>query len=163
MDTRFQLLILIINLSLLIAVWQLTKRGIFRPAYALLWLFTSAVFLILTLFRGVVLYLAEVANVGYPPSILFATGIFFIVLILIAQTAIVSDFSRKNKELAQNYALLQWRVEQLERQLKNEEEIKENQVTQLLTSEGELPSKEPIPSNLVLQEKILMASGVQTK
>jgi hypothetical protein len=118
-EYRFQIFMVTSSIGLLILVWQLIRRGQFRPAYALLWLLACAVFFFISLFRGLVQALANFFQVDYPPSFMFALGIIFILVLLINQTAVLSFFARKNKEIAQNYALLQWRLERLEEQLKS--------------------------------------------
>jgi hypothetical protein len=138
MELAFQVVMILVTLALLLVVWQLTMSGWFRPAYALLWLFTTALMLFVSLFQGIVLKLAAYFHVDYPPAILFAMGIVFITLILISQTAVISDFSRKNKELAQNYALLQYRLEELEKQ------INEVHYIQLETAEPAFDEKNPL-------------------
>jgi len=114
MEFRFQVFMILYSLSLLVLVWQFTKRGLFRPAYALLWMLTASIFLIFSVFGGLVPILADFFQVSYPPSILFALGIAFITTLQIHHTVLLSLFSNKNKELAQDYAILKWRVEQLE-------------------------------------------------
>jgi hypothetical protein len=114
MEYPFQLFMILFSLGLLILVWQFTKRGLFRPAYALLWLLIALIFLIFSVFRGLVPILANFFQVSYPPSFLFAIGIAFITILQIHHTVLLSLFSIKNKELAQDNAILSWRVEQLE-------------------------------------------------
>ena len=58
--------------------------------------------------------MARLFGVDYPPSVAFAFGIFILIILLLNQTIYLSTFARLNKELAQNYALLQYRLEKLE-------------------------------------------------
>jgi hypothetical protein len=114
MDNRFHLFLLLYSLGILILVWQLIKKGQFRPAYALPWLFASILFIIISFFQGVLKALADLVQINNLHTFLISIGIVFIQVVMIHQTVVVSYFAKKNKELAQNYALLQWRLEKLE-------------------------------------------------
>ncbi|OGO68427.1 MAG: hypothetical protein A2Z49_08375 [Chloroflexi bacterium RBG_19FT_COMBO_56_12] len=112
---QIQLQVTIITIALLffIIVWQLVRYGKLRPAYGLLWLMFSLAFVIISFFRGVVFSLADILDITHT-SLIFGIGLFFTIILLLNQSVIISFLSRNNKELAQNYAILQWRLEQLE-------------------------------------------------
>jgi hypothetical protein len=114
MSISYRIVIIISSIFLIITVWSLIKRGLFRPAYALLWFFGSFAILLLALFPEFIPFVAGVFGVDYPPSVAFAFGIFILIILLLNQTIYLSTFARLNKELAQNYALLQYRLERLE-------------------------------------------------
>lgn len=115
MEARYQILLIFYSLGLLVLIWQFTRRGLFRPAYALLWLLTGLFFLFFSIFRQLVPILAEYFQVSYPPSLIFAGAIGFLTIILIHHTVLLSMYSNKNKDLAQDIAILEWRLEQLEK------------------------------------------------
>jgi len=114
MSISYRIVIIISSIFLIITVWSLIKRGLFRPAYALLWFFGSFAILLLALFPEFIPFVAGLFGVDYPPSVAFAFGIFILIILLLNQTIYLSTFARLNKELAQNYALLQYRLERLE-------------------------------------------------
>ncbi len=114
MSISYRIVIIISSIFLIITVWSLIKRGLFRPAYALLWFFGSFAILLLALFPEFIPFVARLFGVDYPPSVAFAFGIFILIILLLNQTIYLSTFARLNKELAQNYALLQYRLERLE-------------------------------------------------
>lgn len=121
MSINYRIVIIISSIFLIITVWSLIKRGLFRPAYALLWFFGSFAILLLALFPEIIPFIAQLFGVDYPPSVAFAVGIFILIILLLNQTIYLSTFARLNKELAQNYALLQYRLEKMEQRLGRED------------------------------------------
>jgi len=118
MSISYRIIIIISSIFLIITVWSLIKRGLFRPAYALLWFFGSFAILLLALYPEIIPFVARLFGVDYPPSVAFAFGIFILIILQLNQTIYLSTFARLNKELAQNYALLQYRLEKLEGMVK---------------------------------------------
>ena len=112
-----QILLISISIIFVVIVWQLIKHGQLTPNHSLLWLALSIVLLFLSLFRGAVKWLAGLLDVEYAPSLFFAIGIFFLTILLLNLTVIVSDLTKKDLELLHNSMLMQWRIEQLEKQI----------------------------------------------
>jgi hypothetical protein len=115
MNISVQTFLIIYSLGLFLSVWVLSKRGLLRPAYALLWLLTGFSFIIISIFRNVVPLLADFFQVSYPPTLMIAAAICFLTVLLLHHTVLLSLISNKNKELSQDYAILKWRMEQLEK------------------------------------------------
>ena len=101
-------------LALLGLVVELVRRRKLGEGYSLLWLLTSIVLLVLSLWRGLLDILADLAGIFYPPAALFVIGFGFVLLILLQFSVVVSRLSAENKELTQKLAILTWRLEQLE-------------------------------------------------
>lgn len=118
LNSRSQVLMTIASLALIITVWQLIKRDKLRPAYGLLWLMTSGAFFFFVVFKKLGTQIANFFFVEYAPSFFFALAIFFIVSLLMFTTTVLSSHAKKTTELAERLALLQWRVEQLEEQVR---------------------------------------------
>lgn len=117
-QTRLQILLIIASVSLIVVIWQLIIRGKLRPAYAILWLFSSILFFFLVLARGLVHLIANYFQVEYTPSFVFAMGLLFTIILLLSQSVVISGMSKKIIELAQHYALVKWKQEQLVEQSK---------------------------------------------
>lgn len=117
-QTRLQILLIIASVSLIVVIWQLIIRGKLRPAYAILWLFSSILFFFLVLARGSVHLIANYFQVEYAPSFVFAMGLLFTIILLLSQSVVISGMSKKIIELAQHSALMHWKQEQLEEQAK---------------------------------------------
>jgi hypothetical protein len=95
---------------LLAVIFELIRSRRLQERYALLWLLTGTVALVLAVWRQGLGKLSDVLGVSYPPSMLFlATGVFVIVLLLHYST-VISRLSDQNRILAQRLALLEGRV-----------------------------------------------------
>jgi hypothetical protein len=101
----------IASVLLLLVVFELIRSRRLRERYALLWLLTGAVLLVLSLWRGGLNTIAGWFGIsGYPPAILFAVGILFILLVLLHYSTVISRLSDQSTILAQRLALLEERV-----------------------------------------------------
>ena len=94
----------IASILLLLVVFELIRSRRLRERYALLWLLTGIVLLVLSVWRGGLDTIA-----GYPPAILFAVGILFILLVLLHYSTVISRLSDQSTILAQRLALLEER------------------------------------------------------
>ena len=101
--------------TLLLLVLELIRRGRLKERYALLWLFSGVVLLILSLSRALLEYLSRKVGIFYPPSLLFLIAFVFLLLITLHFSAVISGLSEKNKRLAQEIALLRQEVEDARR------------------------------------------------
>ncbi len=101
---------------LLLVVFELIRSRRLKERYALLWLATGVVLLILSAWRGGLNTIARWLGVtGYPPAVLFAVGILFVILVLLHYSTVISRLSDENVTLAQRLALLEHRVGKDER------------------------------------------------
>ena len=90
----------------LLYILEMVRRRKLREEYSILWLFGSAVILVLSLKRDWLVSLALAVGIAYPPSFLFLVGILFILLILIHFSIAISKLHQMNKKMAQELALL---------------------------------------------------------
>ncbi len=114
MISRVQLVSVLGSLFLLLLILELVRRSKLAEEYSLLWIATGAVLLLLSIWRGLLHRFAELVGIFYPPSALFLIGMIFILLLILHFSVIVSRLSRKNRELAQQVALLRRRVEEID-------------------------------------------------
>jgi len=99
--------------SVLFLVFELIRRGRLKERYALLWLFSGIVLLVLSLSRGLLETVSRWVGIHYPPSFLFLVAFVFLLLITLHFSAVISGLSEKNKSLAQEIALLRQTVEEM--------------------------------------------------
>lgn len=92
--------------SLLVVVVELIRRGRLKERYSLLWLFAGAVLLVLSSSRDLLEFVSHLVGVYYPPSFLFLLAFLFLLLITLHFSVVISGLSEKNKQLAQELALL---------------------------------------------------------
>jgi hypothetical protein len=100
---------------LLLIVLELIRGRRLKERYALLWLATGIVLLVLSAWRGGLNTIAGWLGVsGYPPAILFAAAIMFVIAVLLHYSTVLSSLTDDNVLLAQELALLRARVDALE-------------------------------------------------
>lgn len=104
----------------LVLIIELVRRRKLRTAYSLLWLFTGLVVLTLAVFSDLVENLAQLLGVRSPGSMLFAAGILFSLLILLEHSLALSTLWYDNKCLAQEVALMERRIRQLEARIEDQ-------------------------------------------
>ena len=98
---------------LLVVVFELIRSRRLRERYALLWLLTGVVLLVLSVWRGGLNTIAGWVGVEtYPPAILFAVASLFILAVLLHYSTVISRLSDQNSILAQRLALLEEQIEQ---------------------------------------------------
>ena len=114
MSPRTQVIGIVGVVLALVLVVELVRRRQLRTGYSLLWLFIGLVVLVLALWTDLVEGLTRLLGVHSPGSMLFAVGILFALLILLEHSLALSTLWYDKKCLAQEIALLEWRIRQLE-------------------------------------------------
>lgn len=107
-----QLVAIIISLIILVGVVDLIRRGMLKEQYALLWIVSAIVLMILSVWRGLLDIIASSLGVAYPPSFLFLVAFLFLLLIVLHFSVVISKISEKNKKLSQEVALLKTMFEE---------------------------------------------------
>ena len=97
-------------LVLLFVIFELIRSRRLQERYAMLWLLTGLVMLVLGLWRGLLSSIADLVGIAYPPSALFVLAAFFILLLLLHYSTVISKLSDQNRILAQRLALLEARL-----------------------------------------------------
>ncbi len=94
-------------LALLLVILELIRSRRLQERYALLWLLTAIVILVLAAWRGALARLADLVGIAYPPSALFVLASLFILVVLLHYSTVISKLSDENRILAQRLALLE--------------------------------------------------------
>jgi cell division protein FtsW (lipid II flippase) len=96
------------SLLLLLVVFELIRSRRLRERYALLWLLTGLVLLALSAWRGGLNTIAGWVGVQtYPPAVLFAVALLFVLAVLLHYSTVLSRVTDQNVILAQRVALLE--------------------------------------------------------
>jgi hypothetical protein len=104
----------IASLLLLLVVLELIRGRRLKERYALLWLVTGVVLLVLSAWRGGLNTIADWLGVStYPPAILFAVATLFVIIVLLHYSTVLSKLADENTLLAQRLALLEADVEKM--------------------------------------------------
>ena len=109
-----RLVAILVSLILLLVTVQLIRKRKLREEYALLWLLASIAILILSMFGGIVGSLARIFNIAYSPTLPLVAGILFALAVLLSLSVAISNQANQNRDLAQEMALLEFRLRQLE-------------------------------------------------
>lgn len=96
--------------GLLGLILELVRRKRLQERYALLWLLTSVMLLVLAAWNGLLTMLSSWVGIHYPPSTLFAVALGLELILLLHFSLAVSRLTDHNKVLAQHIALLEHTV-----------------------------------------------------
>ena len=112
MDLRVQIVAVIASGGLLLAVLELVRRRRMLERYALLWLFSAVILLVLAVWKGALVLIADAIGVLYPPTALFVVAFGFILVLLLHFSLAVSRLTDQTKVLAQRLAMVEARLRQ---------------------------------------------------
>ena len=109
-----------LRISLLVAIaiymgliiFLLRKKSL-NLKYSLLWMFMAVVLLVMVAFPDLVAFFANLIGVASYINAIFMAFIFFILLLIVSLSSIVSKQSREIKTLIQNLALLKKEIEEI--------------------------------------------------
>ena len=87
----------------------------------MIWLLGVFILLGLSIFKGVLSRIADILGVSYAPSLLFAFSALFLLMIMLSFAVSITSLVRRNRDLAQRLALLEWYVKQLQRENRSED------------------------------------------
>ena len=110
----------IASILLILVILELVRGRRLKERYALLWLATGIVLLVLSAWRdGLNTIASWVGVTSYPPAVLFAVAVLFILLVLLHYSTVLSKLTDENVELAQRIALLEEQVRTPQKQPSN--------------------------------------------
>ena len=112
---RVSLVGVVASALLILVVLELIRGRRLKERYALLWLATGVILLVLSAWRGGLNTVAGWLGVTtYPPAVLFAVATLFILLVLLHYSTVISRLTDENVDLAQRVALLEERMRVVE-------------------------------------------------
>jgi hypothetical protein len=109
-EIRIQIVSVVAAGALLMVVLEAVRRRRLLERYALLWLFSAIVLLVLAVWRNLLEVLARAVGIASPPNALFFVAFAFVLLLLLHFSLAVSRLTDQSKLLAQRLALLEERV-----------------------------------------------------
>lgn len=107
MTATSRILAIGISLSFVLLIFELVRRKSLKEKYAILWIFSSGAILILAIFEGLLDRLTGLLGITLPINTVFFFGIFFLILINLHYSLVISNLSEQNKKIAQKLALLE--------------------------------------------------------
>ena len=109
---RVSLVASLAALLLLLIIFELIRRRRLTERYALLWIVTGVVILVLAAWRSLLSTISDTVGIAYPPSTLFVLAAFFILTLLLHYSTVISRLADQNRILAQRLALLEEELEE---------------------------------------------------
>ena len=119
MSTRLQIALLFGLAVYHYILFQMLKKKRLNLKYSLLWIFSGFLMLIAALFPKLLVLVSKCVGISTPSNTLFAIILFFMMVILMTLTAIVSELNEQVKRLTQTIALLEKRVREKEQMLEH--------------------------------------------
>ncbi len=113
---KIQIIVGVLSVILLLITFELIRKKRLREEYAILWLFTGMVVLVLSLWPEFLLsqFFARITGMFYLSTVVLI-AFFFLLLIVFHFSVVISKITGQNKDLAQRYALLEMEFKELRR------------------------------------------------
>ena len=111
---RIDVVAVVSSVTLFVVIVELVRLRLLSERYSLLWLLTGAVLIVLSVWRGALVFVAHSLGIYYAPNALMLVALGFVLLILLHFSQVICTLTEKNKNLAQQHAMLSWRVASLE-------------------------------------------------
>lgn len=108
---KIQLIAILGSILFMIGIIELIRRKQIKEAYALLWLIFGTVFVIFSIWKKGLDFLAALVGIYYPPALLFLILILAIILVLIQFSVVISKNNDRIRKLTQEIALLKNQLE----------------------------------------------------
>lgn len=108
---RIQIIATVVSFLIFFSVFNLIRRRKLKTEYSLIWLSVSVAFIVFSLWKNSIDWLAGILGIDYAPSVLFLVLLAGIVLILIKFSIIISDQAERIKVLTQELGLIKLELE----------------------------------------------------
>jgi hypothetical protein len=106
LSPKLQIVAIVISSGLLLVVLELVRRRRLSERYALLWLGSALILLVLSAWANLLNRVSDLVGVAAPVNALFAIAFGFVLVLLLHFSVTVSRLSEENKLLAQEAARL---------------------------------------------------------
>ena len=115
MNPGVRFFIIILSFVVLAVVINFIRKKKLRVDYAILWVITGLVLIILPLINNYLDRFAYSIGVYYPPALIYVFAILFIIMILLDFSIRISKLSEQNKNLIQDLGILREKVKEMEK------------------------------------------------
>ncbi len=96
-----------ISIMLVLSIFYLVRRGKLKEKYAIVWVLIGATILFFAVFNKALFLLTALLGIKTPINTMFFLGIFFILIINLHYSLIISKLEKQNKKIVQNLALIE--------------------------------------------------------
>lgn len=112
--SRVQVVSIVVSTTLLFLVLEMVRSRKLMERYALAWLLTAAILLVLAIFDGLLARISQTMGIATPSNALFLIAFGMVTLVLINFSATISRLTDQNKVLAQRLAANEQRLRVVE-------------------------------------------------
>ena len=109
------------SLTILASVFLMVRERMLREKYSLVWFLIGFFTLVMSVFKDLMDWFANLIGVYYAPSAFFAILITFAYFLLLNMSVSISGLKTYNKNLTQELGLTKLRLEEVEKKLKSRE------------------------------------------
>jgi hypothetical protein len=113
MTDLVQLVSIVVSAVLLASIVELVRRGRLTEEYSLIWIVCAVALLALSLWRNLLDVAASALGVHYPPAVLLLVLTFFVVIVSLYFSVVVSRHRKDIERLVEEIALLDEQVRAL--------------------------------------------------
>lgn len=111
--------LLVVSILFMGLVLELVRRGHLKERYALLWLGAAVGGLFVGLAPGLIVWLSNAFGFQYL-TVFYVSSFLFLLLLVLIFTVVISKLTERNRTLAQEVALINRRVAQLEERARDD-------------------------------------------
>ena len=104
-----QILSIVFSVLLLVLIFLLIRKKKIREEYAILWIAIFLIFLLLSVFRGLIDKISSLLGIKYQPASLFLILIGFLFLLTFHFSFVISDMKKKINTMAMKIAMMEER------------------------------------------------------
>lgn len=103
---RLQIIAIIGSLTLFFFIVFLIKQGRLKEGYSIVWFIVALSIVLLSVFEGLMDYLAKIIGIAYAPAMLLLVMIIGLFILAIHFSLLFSRYDKKIRTIAQEYAIL---------------------------------------------------------
>ena len=113
MTDLVQLVSIGVSAALLVTIVELVRRGRLTEEYSFIWIVCAVALFALSLWRNLLDLAASVLGVHYPPAVLLLVLTFFVVIVSLYFSVVVSRHRKQIERLVEEVALLDEQIRAL--------------------------------------------------
>lgn len=126
MNTTLQIILIVSTILFCIFILVVTRKKKLSFKYTLLWLIFGVITLLLAIAPVIVINFSNLIHIAEPTNALFLIYIFLIIIIIFYISIAFSKLFEKVTKLIQENAILRYKIENLEEELKKENKNENN-------------------------------------
>jgi hypothetical protein len=112
---KIQILAILASVFLIFLTGELIRRRHLEEKYALVWLLACIFFFLCSINLKIITFLARLTGVIMPANFLFLLAFFFLVIICLSLTVVISRESQRTRRLVQELSLLRFDMDEMKK------------------------------------------------